>query len=369
MAELEKYIVGHKHTLTNIGRMLNGNKFPISSLLVGPASTGKSTLARCIALKLIGVTDPAVFDGELAKLNAGKETVRIKQFNLSSIDDSELARLLSEWVSPLDNGKKVLILDEVHNMKPSVQESILRHVEYGVPNTYSILCTTNLSNLKDSFISRNYRFNMYALSEAEVTSVLRQYLRVKGICFEGVNSDLFLALLKQTGVTIRGSKIILDSLPANHTVTQSDLSMFNTTFDIAVYECIIKSFYTQPLTGITMLKGLIVDGIFKKVLVDLLVLLLGGQDFELLSRSMADKLISLFFDKDKTEFIAFLGDALLCDDATKLISIYVKYSLKSKKIDTSSKELAIAETVNNVLVPKPESAMHQTLFEDAFRKE
>ena len=114
------------------------NQIPNSVLLSGPYGTGKTTIARILAGKLVSSKT------DLKEINAadarGIEDVR---------NWAESAKF-----SPMGDGGKVYIIDELHQMTNAAQSALLKVIEEPPPKIYFFLCTTEPFKLLPAIRSR-----------------------------------------------------------------------------------------------------------------------------------------------------------------------------------------------------------------------
>ena len=100
-------------------------------------------------------------------INGGKDTAKEVEANLSL------------GLSGLD--KKVIILDEAHDMSDAAQEAFLVSTEYLPKGVYLFMCTTDSLNLKATLKSRAFTLHLQHLTQAEMVSLLTSYVRDRNL--------------------------------------------------------------------------------------------------------------------------------------------------------------------------------------------
>jgi putative ATPase len=157
-ASLEEF-AGQEHLLEE-GSALRGaidDGRPHSMVLYGPPGTGKTTLAR-----LMAVNAKAAFE-ELSAVNAGRQEVR------DVIERAGHRRATS-------GEPTILFLDEIHRFNKAQQDTLLPAVEEGLLTLVGATTENPYFEVNSALLSRTRVYELHALGDDEVTSVLRRAL-------------------------------------------------------------------------------------------------------------------------------------------------------------------------------------------------
>ena len=134
-------IVGHKNLVEFLKDHLAKGTLPQFIILEGDEGLGKSSFAKILALEIMG-RDPQVLQ---RVINENKSTESVLLYNMSINGGKDTAKEveanLSLGLSGLD--KKVIILDEAHDMSDAAQEAFLVSTEYLPKGVYLFMCTTD----------------------------------------------------------------------------------------------------------------------------------------------------------------------------------------------------------------------------------
>ena len=153
-------IVGQGSIIEILKRQLATNNIKNSYLFCGPSGTGKTTIARALALYI----------------NSNKGTpIEIDAASNNSVDN--IRALVEEAQSrALDAEYKIFIIDECHTLSSQAWQALLKTLEE--PPTYTIFmfCTTNPEKVPNTIMNRVMRFNL-TLIPASLT-----YQRLCYIC-------------------------------------------------------------------------------------------------------------------------------------------------------------------------------------------
>ena len=134
----------------------NPTLIPRSILFAGPYGVGKTTLARIIANNIVQSKN------DLKEINAA---------NARGIDDTR-SWAESAQFSPLGNGGKVYIIDELHQMTNAAQSAMLKVIEEPPPNVYFFLCTMEPYKLLPAIRSRCTILELKLLSLQDTAALL-----------------------------------------------------------------------------------------------------------------------------------------------------------------------------------------------------
>lgn len=128
-----------------------------ATFISGPTGSGKTTLAGLLTAALrcdnTKAGEPCGACGECIKA--------LERCELDVIDGSvdtgiESVRtfLRSLWNRPLDQKRRVIIFDEMHNLSKKAQEALLRTVENPPAWVSFVFCTTDLQLVADALVNR-----------------------------------------------------------------------------------------------------------------------------------------------------------------------------------------------------------------------
>lgn len=157
-----KEFIGNKETVQGVKTILKREKdIPATFLIIGPAGTGKTTLARIIKNEI------GCHDADFTELDAaddrGIDAMRVIK------EDSKFA--------PLMGKKKMYLLDEAHMITPAAQESLLKMLEKPPKNVHFCICTTDPQKLKVTIKRRAHIYELKPLSDKEIEGLLHDILK------------------------------------------------------------------------------------------------------------------------------------------------------------------------------------------------
>lgn len=181
-------IVGHKNLIEFLRDHLSKGTLPQFIIFEGDEGLGKSSFAKLLALELMG-RDPQVLKRVIQE-NKSTESVLLYNMSINGGKDTakEVEANLSLGLSGLD--RKVIILDEAHDMSEAAQETFLVSTEYLPKGVYLFMCTTDSLNLKATLKSRAFTLHLQHLTQADMASLLTRYVRDRGLRLQAEASTI-----------------------------------------------------------------------------------------------------------------------------------------------------------------------------------
>ena len=173
-------IVGNKSTVKSMQKCIEmGSKRQGAYLLHGPAGTGKTTLARIMAMGLNCETgdtgEPClVCEDCVDALLGGARASHIVELNLARCNKKEDAEEIVNGMSlsTLTGRNKVYIFDEAQMLTKQAQNLLLKNLEEPPPNTYIFICTTEPNKIIKAIRNRCEQYEFKLPTELEIKEVL-----------------------------------------------------------------------------------------------------------------------------------------------------------------------------------------------------
>ncbi|MCU0615753.1 MAG: DNA polymerase III subunit gamma/tau [Gemmatimonadaceae bacterium] len=172
-------------------------------LLCGPRGTGKTTLARVLAMALNCETltaarrDGTPTDGEpcgrcssCQRIWSGSASLDVVEIDAASnrgVDDARDLRERAMYAPSADERYKVYIVDEAHMLTREAWNALLKVLEEPPPRVVFVFATTDPQKIAQAaapVLSRLQRFDLKRIAPAEIRERLAHVLRQEGVSFE-----------------------------------------------------------------------------------------------------------------------------------------------------------------------------------------
>ncbi len=205
-------VVGQEHVKRTIRNAIEQGRIAHGYIFSGPRGTGKTTLARILAMALNCEDGPSSSPDPASpvclEIAAGGslDVVEIDAASNRRIDD---IRELRESVRfrPVRDRYKVFIIDEAHQITGDAFNALLKTLEEPPEWTVFVLCTTEPQAIPATIVSRCQSFAFRAVDQAAVLAHLRKICESEGV---EADDDALVALALAGDGSIRDSLSTLD---------------------------------------------------------------------------------------------------------------------------------------------------------------
>lgn len=165
-------LVGQDAIIETITTQFKSTRIPHFFIISGPIGSGKTTLARIIAMILQCGNDFENISEVVNKDYKKYDITEINAANKNGIDDIRHIVEIMKY-QPMNPSKaKVVILDESHQLTTPAQNALLTETEDVAKHVYYIFCTSNIGKIIPALQRRAYIINPKALSSDCVIELL-----------------------------------------------------------------------------------------------------------------------------------------------------------------------------------------------------
>ena len=185
--------VGQDHIVSVIRRQLETGRVAHAYLFSGPRGIGKTTVARLIA-KASNCTSatgrPCNACPSCDVFNRGQalNLIEIDAASNRGIDDIRELRDAVRFAPPA-GGKKVYIIDEVHQLSKDAFNALLKTLEEPPGHVVFVLATTELDKVPQTIVSRTQHFDFRRPLKEVIAKRLAAIAKGEGVALEPTAAD------------------------------------------------------------------------------------------------------------------------------------------------------------------------------------
>lgn len=276
-------IIGHSVFKSYLIERIKKGTLPQFMIFNGPEGLGKTSLAEIVAITL-----NYGFDDSPEKKRAVSEVIDkrhsidcIKKFNMAKDSGKDTAKEVLAELSPAmsSTGRKVVLCDECHSMVEAAQDTFLVETEYIPKNTYLIMCTTDMSKLKSTLLSRAVCVPLASLKTGEMVDVLRNEVANRNLTIQG--GDAVLRMIAEwSDNKPRAALNILNAFGANEVVSTDVVRGFIGYMSLKDIMPLVTSLSGSMTYGLTFISEMTLSDSMVDTLVEILRIKLGQPSYK-----------------------------------------------------------------------------------------
>lgn len=257
-------MVGQRKVVENIRQQSLKDDFFQVYLLSGQFGSGKTTMARIIALAVNckhkdTEGNPCLCCDECKSILSGT-CVDVQEMDAASNTGVDNIRQLKEQVNflPVILQKKVYIIDEVHMLSTGAFNALLKVLEEPPAHTIFILCTTEAKKIPMTVRSRAAKYNFSQISEEDMKKHLISVAKKHNIEAEEAGIRL---ICKNSDGSMRNALSLLEQAGREGLISESNVASLLGITDSKSLFLLLTHFINEDTDScIAMIKDLLDGG-------------------------------------------------------------------------------------------------------------
>lgn len=324
-------VIGHSKVISFLKKRIQDDNVADVIIFHGPPGVGKSSIAKSLAVEVTcRYGDESLRQAYIESvIQKNISTDSIKLFNMSEVQekDEEIQKVKSELsVGFASTGRKVLILDEAHNIRPKAQDAILTELEHLPKDVYVFICTTEINALRDALKSRSKAtITLNSLSSVEAKQVVRRAIRERMLTFDISQAVVETLICDWANNQPRKMCNLLDNFAEGSVVKSRDLEVFINVSTAAAMIELLKYLYGSMVLGIAFLEDVKYDESFVTMLIEVCKVALGHKSNNM-SREDMLCIVNEMEGKDLKHILQFTAEVAGLSDLRKrkVISAFMR---------------------------------------------
>lgn len=226
--------VGQDDMITLLENQFSSGRIPHFYIIHGPIGSGKTTIARILALAL--QKDPKLAEKRLYhteedwKMYKKYDIREINAANQNGIDDIRTMVEGMGYKPMAPSRARVVIYDEAHQITTAAQNTLLTETEDVANHVFYIFCTSNISKIIAALQRRAYIMTPRALAEGDIRTLLTKAATathsvddieplVRALIDNGITSP---------GLVLQAAEKFFGGMPPEESVFQNDITNLDT---------------------------------------------------------------------------------------------------------------------------------------------
>ena len=209
-------VIGQKVVKRVLVGMLKANRIGVAYLFGGPRGTGKTTCARIFA-KALNCLQKNGYE-PCCRCKICEDIARSRSADVIEVDSASSGSVAairsireSSHFRTLGGGYRVWILDEVHSTSREGFNALLKIMEEPPPKVVFVLCTTEVTKVPETIISRCFQLPFRAITTEDIVERLKYVVKQEEV---KVTDEMLWAISRRGAGSIRDSLTLMDQLMA-----------------------------------------------------------------------------------------------------------------------------------------------------------
>jgi len=221
--------VGQDDLLETLKKQFSTGRIPHFYLIHGPVGSGKTSLARILALALQKNNHLTLSSDDWLSYKR-LDINEINAANKNGIDDIRGIVDTMKYQPIMPSRVKVVIMDEAHQLTAAAQNALITETEDVAKHVYYIFCTSNVGKIIPALQRRAYMITPKPLGEEESNALLKRAAEFVDFTedLDPLQEAINIASLSSPGLILQAAEKFFSGIPPNESVFHCEGSKVDT---------------------------------------------------------------------------------------------------------------------------------------------
>lgn len=245
-------LVGQRNVVKNLMAQSQKDKFFNIYILCGQYGSGKTTVARILAMALNcehkDEQGNPCLECESCKAILEKKAADVIEIDAASNNSIDNVRDIINTVQYMPRmKKKVYIIDEVHRLSKQAFDCLLKTFEEPPEHAVFILCTTEDKSLPDTITSRAPVYTFNRLSDEDICARLEEIAKKEGYAY---NQDGIYTIAQYSKGAMRNALSLLEQLAIQGEITEESVRSLLGLNSFSLYENVFNALLDKDVNAV-----------------------------------------------------------------------------------------------------------------------
>lgn len=234
-------MIGQEVAVRVLKTIVERREFESAYMFSGPSGVGKTTLGRIFSNAVLcdsPVGGNPCRECESCKLFAEEKHFGYRELDAASFGNKDDMVKLRDDASFYSVGKKkIILLDECHDISKAGQDALLKQVEQCPDHLIYIFCTTDPEKMASTLRNRCMEFQVSRVREFLITERLKEVCDKEGLGFE---EPALAMVAAKSGGQVRNAISLLEETSYLGSVTADNVKVIAKDYDSDVCDMIVN---------------------------------------------------------------------------------------------------------------------------------
>jgi len=232
-------VIGQESVITVLKAIVKAGRHESAYLFSGPAGTGKTTLGRIFSMAML--CDAPVESGPCCACESCRLFLKEQNFAYTELDAAtysgkeDMIKLRDDAAFTSMSKKKIILLDECHDISKQGQDSLLKQVEQCPSHLVYIFCTTDPDKMLPTLRDRCMQFQISRLDSALIAGRIKKICEEEKISYE---DEALASIADKADGHVRNAVNLLEEVAYLGPVTVTNLSVVSKDHDGHIFAMI-----------------------------------------------------------------------------------------------------------------------------------